>query len=84
MVIEPGIGIPPMIGVVRGSPQRQQIENAFLDTLAANGIEATMIDARSLTHAAVNANIGAPDDTVMTAPLMAFLTNCFTEEQRKG
>lgn len=83
-LIEPGIGIPPMIGVVRGIPLRQQIQTAFLDTLAANGIEATTIDARSLTHGAVNANIGAPDDTVMTAPLMAFLTNCFTEEQRKG
>ncbi|MBI4932456.1 MAG: alpha/beta hydrolase [Actinobacteria bacterium] len=84
LLIEPDIGIPPMIGVVRGSPQRQQIETAFLDTLAANGIEATTIDARSLTHAAVNANIGAPDDTVMTAPLMTFLTDCLTQEPGDG
>jgi arylformamidase len=83
-LIEPGIGIPPMIGVVRGTPQRQQVETAFLDTLAANGIEATSIDARSLTHGEVNANIGAPGDTVMTAPLMTFLTNCFAEEPRRG
>lgn len=83
-LIKPGIGIPPMIGVVRGTPQRQQIETAFLDTLAANGIGATMIDARSLTHGEVNANIGAPGDTVMTAPLMTFLTSCFTDEPRQG
>ena len=80
LLIEPGIGIPPMIGVVRGTPLRQQIETEFLDTLVANGIEATTIDARSLTHGGVNANIGAPGDTVMTAPLMAFLTDCFTDD----
>ena len=80
LLIEPDIGIPPMIGVVRGTPLRQQIQTEFLDTLIANGIAATSIDARALTHGDVNANIGAPDDTVMTAPLMAFLTDCFTDE----
>ncbi len=79
-LVKPGIGIPQMIGVVRGTPQRQQIETAFLTTVATNGIEATTIDARALTHAEVNANIGAPGDTVMTAPLTTFLTNCFTED----
>jgi len=78
-LVKPGIGIPPMIGVVRGSPQRQQIETEFLSTLAANGIEATTIDARSLTHGEVNTMIGAPGDDVMTAPLMTFLTNCFSD-----
>ena len=79
-LVKPGIGIPPMIGVVRGTPQRQQIEGAFLTTLATNGIEATTIDARAFTHGEVNANIGAPGDTVMTTPLMKFLTICFTED----
>jgi arylformamidase len=80
LLIEPDIDIPPMIGVVRGTPLRQQIQTEFLDTLAANGIDVTTIDARSLTHGGVNANIGAADDTVMTAPLMAFLTDCFTDD----
>lgn len=84
MLIEPDIGIPPMIGVVRGTPQRQRIATAFLETLAANGIEATTIDARSLTHGVVNANIGAPGDTVMTEPLMTFLTDCFTRDLDTG
>ncbi len=78
--VQPGIGIPPMIGVVRGTPQRQRIETAFLSTLAANGIEAITIDARALTHAEVNADIGKLGDTVMTAPLMSFLTTCFTHK----
>jgi hypothetical protein len=71
-----------MIGVVRGTPQRQQIETTFLSTLAANGIDATTIDARTLTHAEVNANIGKASDAVMTAPLMSFLTTCFTQPRR--
>ncbi|CAN5536307.1 hypothetical protein BH10ACT2_BH10ACT2_14510 [soil metagenome] len=78
LLIEPGIGIPPMIGVVRGTRQRQQIETDFLETLTAAGIEAVMIDARSLTHMEVNSRIGAPNDLVMTAPLMQFLTKCLT------
>jgi acetyl esterase/lipase len=76
-LIRPDIGIPPMIGVVRGTERRQEIERAFLETLEANGIEATEIDARSLTHNEVNSRIGEPGDTVMTAPLVAFLTDCF-------
>jgi len=78
LLIEPGIGIPPMIGVVRGTPRRRQIETAFLATLAAAGITAVTIDARSPTHGEVNSHIGAPSDRVMTAPLMQFLTNCLT------
>jgi hypothetical protein len=77
--VKPGIGIPSMIGVVRGTPLRQRIETAFLTTVAGNGIGATTIDAQALTHAEVNTKIGATGDTVMTPPLMAFLTNCFAE-----
>lgn len=76
-LVERGIGIPPMIGVVRGTPQRQAIERRFLDTLAAAGVPATRIDARSLTHQQVNTGIGAPGDTVMTPPLIEFLEGCF-------
>jgi arylformamidase len=76
-LIKPGIGIPPMIGVVRGTQRRQQIEMTFLDTLTAVGIAATTIDARSLTHGQVNSRIGASGDSVMTPPLVTFLTSCF-------
>jgi len=77
MLVAPGIGIPPMIGVVRGIPRRQQIETAFLAALRSAGIENTSIDARALTHNEVNTSIGAPGDTVMTAPVVAFLEQCF-------
>ena len=76
-LVRPGIGIPPMIGVVRGAPQRRQIETAFLSALDAAGVRTVSIDARSLSHNEVNSQIGAPGDTVMTQPLVAFLTTCF-------
>jgi arylformamidase len=76
--VKAGIGIPPMIGVVRGTAERQRIETDFLKTLASAGIPATTIDARALSHQQVNAEIGAPGDTVMTEPLVKFLTSCFT------
>ena len=75
-LIRPGIGIPPMIGVVRGTPQRQRIETEFLDTAEQADIATTTIDARTLSHADVNRMIGAPGDTVMTEPIIDFLTTC--------
>lgn len=76
LLIEPDIGIPPMIGVTRGTAPRQQIETAFLSALADAGIHAVTIDARSLTHGEVSTRIGAANDQVMTPPLMQFLTSC--------
>ncbi len=73
-----GKGIPPTIGVYRGTANRQQIENAFLDKLTSIGVVATRIDARTLSHEDVNTRIGAAGDTVMTPPLINFLTNCFS------
>ena len=58
-------------------PRRQSIESGFLETLQAAGIEAATIDARSLRRQQVNTSIGAAGDTVMTAPLVDFLSGCF-------
>jgi acetyl esterase/lipase len=72
-----GTGIPRTIGVYRGTAQRQEIEKRYLATLNGVGVQTVTIDARSLTHGEVNTRIGAPGDTVMTPPLVAFLTSCF-------
>jgi hypothetical protein len=77
-----GIGIPPMIGVVRGTPERQQIEQSFLAAMQAAGIPATTIDASALSHNQVNSQIGRADDVVMTAPIVASLTGCFQGRRR--
>jgi Esterase/lipase len=76
-LIKPNIGIPPTIGVVRGTAQRQAIETEYLATLQTAGVRTVSIDARTLTHAQVNREIGTPGDTVMTTPLTEFLTTCF-------
>ncbi len=75
--VHPGIGIPPMIGVVRGTPRRRAIERGFLTSLRDAGVAATGIDAGGLTHEQVNRRIGVPGDQVMTPPLTRFLTDCF-------
>lgn len=77
LLAKPGIGIPSTIGVVRGSASRQRVEQAFLAKLSSVGVHTTTIDARSLSHEAVNKRIGAPGDTVMTPPLVSFLSGCF-------
>lgn len=75
--VRPGIGIPPMIGVVRGGAARRAVETAFLAALDDAGIHTVTIEAGSLSHAEVNNRIGASGDTVMTPPLVAFLAECF-------
>lgn len=76
LLVRRGIGIPRAITVTRGIPNRQAIELAYADTLRGAGVKATVIDARSLTHEQVNTNIGAAGDTVMTKPLVSFLSSC--------
>ena len=39
-------------------------------------IATTTTDATTLSHADVNRMIGAPGDTVMTEPIIEFLTTC--------
>jgi acetyl esterase/lipase len=70
--------LPPTIGVVRGAPDRRAIEQAYLAKVASTGARTVTIDAAGLSHEDVNTRIGAPGDTVMTPPLVAFLDECFT------
>jgi arylformamidase len=83
-LVRPGIGIPPTIGVIRGTPRRQGVETQFLDALDAAGVPTTRIDARSLTHEDVNRRIGADGDTVMTPPLVTFLDGCLAAADPAG
>lgn len=77
--IQPNIGIPSMLGVKRGNESRQQIESKFISTLQAAGLEATLVDATSLSHEEVNNQIGDAGDTIMTEPLIRFLKGCFDQ-----
>ena len=69
--------VPDTIGVVRGTPGRRAIEQAYLDRVAATGARSITIDAAGLSHEEVNTRIGAAGDTVMTPPLLRFLRECF-------
>lgn len=75
--VEPDKDIPPMLVVERGAPPRRAILGEFVAALEGADVGATVIDGGSLTHGAVNSEIGAPGDTVMTPPVMSFLENCF-------
>jgi acetyl esterase/lipase len=74
--VAPGKSIPPFLIATRGAADRQAIQESFRQALADAGVKATMIDASGLTHEEVNDSIGAPGDTVMTPPIVAFLEEC--------
>lgn len=71
-----GWGIPPFLIVTRGSAFRTGLSRDFADTLEAAGIPATVVDAGRYSHADVNRKLGAPGETVVTPPVMAFLEAC--------
>ncbi len=75
--IEPDIGIPDYFVAARGVQVRLDLHVEWITTLKAAGVPVTVVDARSLDHAQVSADIGAPGDTVVTPSLMTFLDGCF-------
>ena len=74
-----GKNTPAFLVVERGTPARRRVEHTFADALREAGVPVTVLDAGALTHAQVNAQIGARGDTVMTRPLTTFLTDCFAK-----
>ena len=56
LIARRGTGIAPALTVYRGTPGRQRIETAFAARLRTLGVPATLVDARSLNHAQVNAS----------------------------
>jgi arylformamidase len=76
-ILRPTSKVPATIGVVRGTAGRRAIEAAYLAKVASTGARTATIDAAGLTHEQVNSRIGASGDTVMTPPLVSFLTTCF-------
>jgi arylformamidase len=66
----------PFLLVERGSAERRQVLARFQNALQTNGFSTEVIDANKLSHQEVTREIGAPNDTIMTAPLMNFLTSC--------
>jgi acetyl esterase/lipase len=72
-----GKGIPSFLVVERGTATRRAAQQRFADALRAAGVAVTVLDAGTLTHGQVNSRIGAAGDTVMTPPLVTFLSGCF-------
>ena len=71
-----GGGTPRSLVVTRGGEARRATAAAFVDALESAGADATLLDARPLDHAQVNAAVGAPDDQVVTPTLLEFLGDC--------
>ena len=75
-------GIPDFLIAARGPDMRLDLHAEFAAALRSAGVPVTVIDARTLDHAEVSVDIGAPGDTVVTPPLMEFLGACFDQDRR--
>jgi carboxylesterase type B len=69
--------VPSTLTVFRGNGYRPRIEKAYAAALRASGTDVVLVDATKLSHNEVNTRIGARGDTIMTPPLVRFLTTCF-------
>jgi arylformamidase len=76
-----GKGMPSFLFVVRNVQSTIAQQQAFKDKLDAAGVSHSTISAPTLSHDEVNTLIGAPRDTIMTPPLMAFLQRCFADRE---
>ncbi len=63
--------------VRRGGTVREYICNEFADSLTSIGSHVVVIDGTSLSHEQVNDHIGAPNDNIMTTPVINFLQASF-------
>jgi carboxylesterase type B len=69
--------VPSTFTVFRGNGYRPRIQKAYAAALRAAGTDVALVDASKLSHNEVNTRIGARGDTIMTPPLVRFLTSCF-------
>jgi len=65
--------------VVSRGAGRVEANQRFVDHLVDLDVDASLLDAGTLTHAEVNAAVGQPGDTIVTPPLIAFLRTCATD-----
>ena len=73
-------GIPDFFVAARGTDWRLEQHLRFIDALRGAGVPTVVLDSRTLEHADLATDIGAPGDTVVTPPLMDFLAGCFAEQ----
>jgi arylformamidase len=72
-----GAGIADFFVAARGTDWRLSQHLRFLEALDTAGVPTVVLDSRSLEHADLATDIGAPDDTVVTPALLEFLGACF-------
>jgi len=61
----------------RGSRRRVARATGFAEALREAGTEVTFIERNEYDHAGINRAIGAPGETFVTEPLVAFFESCF-------
>ncbi len=73
---EAGGAVADALIVTRGTERRRQLAADFAAALTTAGGTATLIVASGYSHADVNAAVGDAADTVVAAPVEAFLSGC--------
>lgn len=61
----------------RGSATRLAIADAFINALTNAGVPVSTVTAQQYDHEGINDAIGAPGETAVTTPLLAFFETCF-------
>ena len=61
----------------RGSSQRIEYADEFINTLQINGVSVSQVNGSIYDHAGINNAIGEANETLITDSLKQFLTDCF-------
>lgn len=68
---------PPFFIAKRGSQQRIEIANAFIEALESVSVSVFQVDGSVYTHAEINEAIGLEGELIISLPLMDFIAFCF-------
>lgn len=77
--VEDGEVLPKFFIAKRGNEQRVAFAEQFIETLANAGTDISQIEASQYTHQGINNAIGETGERIVTAPVIAFLQNCFAD-----
>lgn len=76
-ILNPNIRYPKMFITLRGSNQRKEAINNFIDKAKIFNVNLTIVDGSKYTHGEINEAIGKKNETTITNPFKEFLEECF-------
>ena len=75
--LEDGVAYPKFFVAKRGTTERLEVANRFIQSLEEHGVSVSQVDGSIYSHSEINEAIGEPNETLITNALKDFFEDCF-------